>query len=360
VKLFKLFSVIYLIALYNLVNAQAPCSSPTIDGYTYEVVQMSDQCWFAENLRTSVYRNGDEINNDLIDEGATFVYGESSDACFNFNPSFDACDDVASLAEYGRLYNWYAVEDPRGLCPNGWHVPTKNEWGEMRNYISSQGFDNLEGAAMKSTYGWYDGGNGTDDFGFSALPSGSRLPGGSFNLSGIYGVWWSSSVALLYPGGEQATSVKLMFSNSSLSYVEEPSEIGNAVRCMINIDDVTLGCTDPNYFEYNPSANVDDGSCVTYISPQQPGCTDPAYLEYNPNAEVNDGSCTTFAVEGCTDLEACNYSSDANVDNESCEYPQEGYDCECNKLCYGDFNLDGIVGIQDLLIMLTVFGSSCP
>ncbi len=71
-----------------------------------------------------------------------------------------------SLTLYGRLYNWYAVDDPVGLCPTGWHVPTDGEWTELEDYITSQGFSGTEGTALKSTSGWSSGGNGTDDFGF--------------------------------------------------------------------------------------------------------------------------------------------------------------------------------------------------
>ena len=92
---------------------------------------------------------------------------------YNYSPDIDACDETQSLAEYGRLYNWYAVDDARSLCPSGWHVPTDGEWTDLENHISSQGFSGTEGTALKSTYGWYNGGNGTDDFGFSALPGGS-------------------------------------------------------------------------------------------------------------------------------------------------------------------------------------------
>ena len=110
------------------------CSSVEFDGYVYTAVEIGDQCWFAENLRTMVYANGDVIPAGLTDGewttttfGATAVYGEGSSDCYNLSPDVDACDEVQSLAEYGRLYNWYAVADARGLCPNGWHVPTDGE-----------------------------------------------------------------------------------------------------------------------------------------------------------------------------------------------------------------------------------------
>ena len=112
------------------------------------------------------------------------MYGED-DGCNNFSPDIDACDEAQSLAEYGRLYNWYAVDDARGLCPSGWHVPTDGEWTDLENYISSQGYSGTEGTALKSTYGWYNGGNGTDDFGFSALPGGYRYDdNGNFVIAG--------------------------------------------------------------------------------------------------------------------------------------------------------------------------------
>ena len=101
----------------------------------------------------------------------------------------------AVLRSYGRLYNWYAVDDARSLCPVGWHVPTDGEWTDLENHIRSQGFNGTEGTALKSTYGWYNGGNGTDDFGFLALPGGFRTSDdGSFNGAGGYGFWWSSSL----------------------------------------------------------------------------------------------------------------------------------------------------------------------
>ena len=120
------------------------------------------------------------------------MYGEAR--CNNYSPDIDACDEAQSLAEYGRLYNWYAVDDARGLCPSGWHVPTDGEWTDLENHITSQGFSGTEGTALKATYGWNGGGNGTDDFGFSALPGGGRYYNdGYFTLAGSVGHWWSSS-----------------------------------------------------------------------------------------------------------------------------------------------------------------------
>ena len=88
-------------------------------GYDYATVQIGEQCWFAENLRGESYSDGEAIPTDLSDsewagtaEGAVSVYD----------------GDMANLSAYGRLYNWYAVEDSRGLCPSGWHIPSDGEF----------------------------------------------------------------------------------------------------------------------------------------------------------------------------------------------------------------------------------------
>lgn len=147
-----------------------PCdnlASVTFDGYDYDLVAIGGQCWFAENLRTEHYTNGDLIPANLTDSewnsttsGAVAVYGEGS-GCDNWSPDGDACDPAWSLNEYGRLYNWFAVDDDRGLCPTGWHVPTDGEWMTLEmelgmsesqaNSIGWRGTD--QGSQMKTTYG---------------------------------------------------------------------------------------------------------------------------------------------------------------------------------------------------------------
>ena len=217
------------------------CGDPiAMDGYSYSTVLIGDQCWFAENLRTTVYGNGDVIPAGLTDgewdsttSGATAVYGEGSSTCYNYSPDIDACDETQSLAEYGRLYNWYAVDDARSLCPSGWHVPTDGEWTDLENHISSQGFSGTEGTALKSTYGWSNSGNGTDDFGFSALPGGYRsLYGGLFYHAGSYGYWWSSS-----PSGGNAWFRYLSRSSPVIIRSDNnPPRLGFSVRCLRDAD----------------------------------------------------------------------------------------------------------------------------
>ena len=219
------------------------CGDPLeYQGYEYETVQIGEQCWFAENLRAENYRNGDSILANLNDDqwysttwGAVAVYGEGSSTCSTNTPDGDACDDAWSLNEYGRLYNWYAVDDARGLCPGGWHTPSDGEWMAMEmalgmseaeaNETGLRGAD--QGTQMKMDYGWYAGGNGTNSSGFSGLPGGDRTDTGGFNLNGLYGHWWSSS-----PSGTDAWFRVLFADNENVGRFTIPPLLGLSVRCI--------------------------------------------------------------------------------------------------------------------------------
>ena len=104
-------------------SLQFSCGDPvSYQGYDYETVQIGEQCWFAENLRAENYRNGDAIPSNLSDD-EWYETGEGA-------VSFYALDSM-NLFTFGRLYNFYATQDGRALCPNGWHVPTDGEWMTM-------------------------------------------------------------------------------------------------------------------------------------------------------------------------------------------------------------------------------------
>ena len=110
------------------------------------------------------------------------------------------CDESFSLEQYGRLYNGYAVVDSRGLCPLGWHIPSSQEWNDLNAFVESQGFDYIGGIALKANAGWPEGTNGTDDFGFSALPGG-HMDGdtGGYWYAGTVTYWWSSTSGVEFP-----------------------------------------------------------------------------------------------------------------------------------------------------------------
>lgn len=158
-----------------------------------ETVTVCDQVWMTKNLDVSHYRNGEPIRfvsnyDEWIDarkkkEGAWCYYN----------------DDPAYGATYGKLYNWYAVNDPRGLAPEGWHVPSKEEWKTLEMCL---GDSTVAGGKLKST-GTIEDGTGlwkspnadaTNESGFSALPGGLRnYAYGIFQGIGEGGIWWSTS-----------------------------------------------------------------------------------------------------------------------------------------------------------------------
>ena len=211
----------------------SPCGSQLtviFDGYDYDTVEIGGQCWFAENLRTEHFANGDAIPANLSDNewastasGAVAVYGEDT-GCEDFSPDGDACDPAWSLNEYGRLYNWYAVDDERGLCPTGWHVPTDGEWSVLTDYL---GGSEVAGNEMKTTYGWYGEGNGTNSSGFSGLPGGFRSQSTYFNGAGVSGIWWSSS-----PSGSYAWFRVVDNVNTNVGRDYSNLQGGLSVRCL--------------------------------------------------------------------------------------------------------------------------------
>ena len=193
-----------------------------MDGYRYKGVSIGDQCWFAENLRTTVYADGTSIP-EVTDEDAW------SDLSWGARCDYE--NDTSHPHGYGKLYNGYAVDDSRGLCPSGWHVPTDEEWTDLEDYIISQGFSSgTEGKALKSTSGWEYDGNGTDDFGFSALPGGARYYDGTFYVfaAGYYGKWWCSSSS----SGGSAMLRYLSIYSTDFEWTIYNQHSGFSVRCL--------------------------------------------------------------------------------------------------------------------------------
>jgi len=142
------------------------------------------QVWMTKNLNVSTFRNGDPIPQAKTNEEWEKA-GENKEPAWCYYEN-----DPANGAKYGKLYNWYAVSDSRGLAPVGYHIPSDAEWTLLTDYLG--GSENA-GAKMKSKQGWAEDGNGTNSSGFSGLPVGYRYYNGTFNLIGLYGGWWSFS-----------------------------------------------------------------------------------------------------------------------------------------------------------------------
>ena len=200
-----------------------------IDGNTYNTVEIGAQCWIKENLKVGTMINGSQ---DMSDNGIIEKY------CYD--------NDSANCSTYGGLYQWdeamqyVTTAGTQGICPDGWHLPTDEEWKQLEGEVDSQyGYPDPEwdgsgwrgydaGLNLKATSGWNYGGNGTDLYGFGALPGGLRYADGSFYSLGDHGGWWSSSEG----SGSDAWSRSLYYDRDGSGRYDGNKSSGRSVRCL--------------------------------------------------------------------------------------------------------------------------------
>ena len=199
--------------------AGGPTNVTDIDGNVYNVVSIGNQCWMKENLKVTHYKNGDVI--PQVQDKQAWAKLTTGAWCYYNN-------DASNGTKYSKLYNWYAVHDPRGLAPNGYHIPTDEEWKKLTDYL---GEESEAGTKMKSTSGWNNNGNGTNSSGFSGLPGGYRGDDGTFNYIGNYGYWWSSTDYNTYNAWFRSLNY---FNGNVYRYVYFGKENGFSVRCLRN------------------------------------------------------------------------------------------------------------------------------
>jgi uncharacterized protein (TIGR02145 family) len=152
-------------------------------------IVIGKQVWMAENLNVDKFTNGDPIPEAKTNE-------EWEKAGSSGEPAWCYYDNnTENGSRYGKLYNWFAVNDPRGLAPKGWKIPTSEDWSILIDTLDSD----VAGVKMKSTILWGESvyssisGNGNNKSGFTGLPGGGRLEDGEFVEIGTYGYWWSFS-----------------------------------------------------------------------------------------------------------------------------------------------------------------------
>ena len=161
------------------------------DGKVYKIVKIGSQVWFAENLN----------------------YDTAGSVCYN--------NKAENCAKYGRLYNW---ETALAACPAGFHLPVYDEWTTLVEYV---GGEKMAGKKLKSKTGWNNNGNGTDNYGFSALPSGYGKAGGKFSGIGYGDSWWSATSYV----GEELWSLAM----GESAYMFNGTKAGSfSVRCVLD------------------------------------------------------------------------------------------------------------------------------
>jgi len=202
----------------NVPKPQSINTVEDVDGNVYHFLTIGTQIWFIQNLRTTRYRNGEAIS--TIDDWMQWRDATTGLYC-NYS------DDANYVFKYGSIYNWYAVADSRGLCPIGWHVPSESDWNTLVAFL---GGTTIAGYKLKSTEGWryeYNGGNGDNSSGFSALPAASK-DGPSYDQIDANAKWWSSTEY----SWQVAYSTFVSFKGSPIGQGKTFKYYGFSVRCL--------------------------------------------------------------------------------------------------------------------------------
>ncbi|MFM7015871.1 MAG: fibrobacter succinogenes major paralogous domain-containing protein [Bacteroidota bacterium] len=203
-----------------------------IEGNIYHIVVIGKQVWLQENLRTHKYRNGKPIAKNLSNNQWAL---NKTGACAVYN------NDSIKENAFGLLYNWYAIANPAGLCPTGWHVPKDTEWNQMVKYLDEYA-DTTEQKRVQSEVAggqlkeigithWASpntGATGTANFlGFSG---GNKGMDGKCNDVGAYGYWWTATAS----SNAEAYGRLLSYFNGNIDRFKVSKNIGFSVRCIKN------------------------------------------------------------------------------------------------------------------------------
>ncbi|MAO45971.1 MAG: hypothetical protein CL823_02365, partial [Crocinitomicaceae bacterium] len=302
-------------------DGTGPCMGEThvtYHGYEYALLEIGGQCWFKENLKTEYYRNGDAIPGNLSDNqwveadyGAQSVYGESNGTCNTGN-----CNEVENLAIHGRLYNWYAVNDPRGLCPNNYVVTSDEDWLTIEIALGmdpvlalNDGFRGTDqGLQMKSDIYW----DGTNSSFLTLTPNSIRANwNGGFYGEGSQGQWWTST-PIVDNANYNTNTNEMEYTSAYSRYLQTGSD--NILRSLQN-----------NEFEYGKGVRC----------------------RYSPpicDADIDeDGICDE--IDDCIgEYDFCGV----------CNGPGAIYECGCTDIPEGDCDCDG-----NQLDALGVCGGDC-
>jgi len=192
-------------------------------------VKIGTQIWAIENLNVSNFRNGDPITEvKSIEEFVKAGKEEKPAWCYYDN-------DPSNGRIYGKLYNWFAVNDPRGLAPPGWHLPSDEEWTTLASYLGDK-----KGTKIKAKRKWYyylllegekveeEDTPKTNESGFTALPSGIINNIGGFGLIGSFTGWWSTTEC----SKEDALAVVMSQGIDEFNSLEDSKLSGFSVRCL--------------------------------------------------------------------------------------------------------------------------------
>lgn len=210
----------YRVYSYNVAGNSSTYSNEfSLTIYPFPTASIGTQVWMQKNLELTTYRNGDVI--PQVTDPTAWSNLTTGAWCYYNN-------DSANGVIYGKLYNWYAVTDSRGLAPVGWHVSTDAEWTTLTNYLGGL---TIAGGAMKETgtTHWLSPNTGaTNSSGFTGLPGGNIHYNGTIYGIGSYGYWWSSSAGIT----TNANTLSYNNSSANIGIVNNYKTSGFSVRCL--------------------------------------------------------------------------------------------------------------------------------
>jgi hypothetical protein len=194
-------------------------TQPVLDtiGNQYTTITINGKEWFKENLKTTKYANGDSIEN-VPTAGDWGLRTSGAWAYYN--------NDLNNDSSLGKLYNWYAVTDVKGLCPTGWHVATDADWTSL---TANYGTDANAGNELKATTLWTAPNSNTNSSNFGALPGGGR---GGLNFGDLNnkGFWWTSTLF----DASNSYARRLEYNTDTVIRYTESNKYGFSVRCVKN------------------------------------------------------------------------------------------------------------------------------
>ena len=221
-----------LVCIWQMLFSQTTATD--VSGNIYETVKIGNQIWMAENLRTEKFNNGDpikQITSNRFWQEVT-LFGMDDTTLYEIRPVM--CYYNNEKQKNNALYNWYVVNDDRGVCPTNWHVPSTDEYTELIEFLGGMVKASTK---LKSTTTWKI--NGTNSSGFNALGIGSRCGDGEFAYKNENSGFWTDAV--IKKRNKYNNMLSLMGSvflidseNSETEIRGNTFNVGNAVRCIKN------------------------------------------------------------------------------------------------------------------------------
>lgn len=212
----KTLSFVGLILLFMISTVDAQTVSPK----NYKTVKIGQQEWMTENLNVSTFSNGEKITEAKTSAQWTKLCNEKKPAwCYyEFKPE--------NGKKYGKLYNWFAISDKRGLAPEGWRISSFEDWEILAKFVGGRA---TAAKKLKNQTGWKQEGNGSNNYGFNGLPGGSVNAYGMFGDIGFWGSWWCYDV----PDAKLVKGIYLKHDTDEIEeYASYLKDDGLSVRCI--------------------------------------------------------------------------------------------------------------------------------